>query len=135
MNFLYKVGNEIPKTSSLNYFTNIQNSNIGFSSKINLDTTKESPKTIIYDSTPNPKNISYSLNDTIDKQNSKLLDSPPKKFLDPSINQSINNNNSVKIFNNNSSSSSSFNSQSPIEKVHLTSVGLSNLGNTCFMYC
>jgi ubiquitin C-terminal hydrolase len=99
-----------------------------------LDLTKESPKTVIYDSTPNPKNVSNLLNDTLDKQNSKMLDSPPKKFLDPLINQSYNNNNSVKTFNNNSSSSSSFNSQSPIEKVHLSSVGLSNIGNTCFMY-
>ncbi len=133
MNIFYLVGNEVSKTSSLNNFSNIQNSNIGFSSKINLDSTKESPKTILYDSTPNPKNISNLLNDTIDKQNSKLLDSPPKKFPDSLINQSFSNNNSVKILNNNSSSSSSFNSQSPIEKVHLTSVGLSNLGNTCFM--
>ena len=70
--------------------------------------------------------------DSNDKTNFiiKQNDSPYKKITDQ-VNSFNTTNSTMKLINNNLPSSSL--STSPLDKVHLTFVGLSNLGNTCFM--
>lgn len=121
--------------NSISANSNLSSNNIGNTNiRYTQDIPKETSKALIVESNSNTKNISSLLNETVDKQAVKLMDSPPKKMLEP-LNHTYGHNNreAVKIFSNNTTLSTSITSSSPLDKVHLTSLGLNNLGNTCYM--
>lgn len=127
----------------LNQNSDKQSNPNGFSnySRFYMDQIKETPKPLPNESTP----TSSKQDSKEEKDKYKITDSPTKKNTDMLYNNYSNNTNTIKLMSansnldlrsnigNNSNASFTTSSLSQLEKVHLTSIGLSNLGNTCFM--